>query len=108
MTGSVHNRSRRRSLRSLAITSVAAALCVAALPAPRVKGASPAGNRNLRYAYDLESITSLDPAKSGNTCDGNVWQFVYGNLIDVDNNGKLSPGLLESWDLSGKTLTLKL
>ena len=64
--------------------------------------------RSLRYGYDLDSITSLDPAKSGNTCDGNIWQFVYGNLINIDNDGNLSPGLLQEWNLDGKTLTLKL
>jgi peptide/nickel transport system substrate-binding protein len=111
MTGNVHSRSvhwrSRRTRRSLVLSAIAITIVAAALLAP-VAAQAAANGRNLRYAYDLESITSLDPAKSGNTCDGNVWQFIYGNLIDVDNNGKLSPGLLESWTLSGKTLTLKL
>ncbi len=94
-----------RSFRSFAIPAVAVTVCVAALLGPAAQAAN---SRSLKYAYDLESITNLDPAKSGNTCDGNVWQFVYGNLINVDTTGKLSPGLVESWNLSGKTLTLTL
>ena len=99
---------RRRVRRSVVLPGVAAVLCAAALLAPAAQVASAASSRNLRYAYDLESITSLDPAKSGNTCDGNIWQFVYGNLINVDNTGKLSPGLVQDWKLDGKTLTLTL
>jgi peptide/nickel transport system substrate-binding protein len=109
MRGSQQRRTgRRRMRRSVLLPGIAVVLCVAALLAPAAQAASSPKGRSLRYAYDLESITSLDPAKSGNTCDGNIWQFVYGNLINIDSEGNLTPGLVQSWKLEGPTLTLTL
>jgi peptide/nickel transport system substrate-binding protein len=97
--------------RGLLVTAVLALAVPVATTSTAPAGAGPGADvkgRHLRYGYDLDQLTNLDPAKSGNTCDGNVWQFIYGNLIKIDTKGNLSPGLLESWNLQGTTLTLRL
>lgn len=65
----------------------------------------------LRYAYDLETgITNLDPAISQNTCDKNIWTFVYDTLILDLGNGKLEPHVATAWEVTdaGKVVTLTL
>ncbi len=65
----------------------------------------------LRYAYDLESgITNLDPAISTNTCDKNIWSFIYDTLLRSDGNGNVLPHVATEWELAqdAKTLSLTL
>jgi peptide/nickel transport system substrate-binding protein/glutathione transport system substrate-binding protein len=62
----------------------------------------------VRYGYDLEStFTNLDPGVSSNTCDKNVWTYLYDSIVR-EGPGDLRPGLAERWDIApdGSSVTL--
>jgi ABC-type transport system substrate-binding protein len=62
----------------------------------------------VRYGYDLETtFTNLDPGKSTNSCDKNVWTYLYDSIVR-EGPGDLRPGLAQSWDIApdGTSVTL--
>ena len=67
------------------------------------------GDRDVvRVGYDLETVfTNLDPRKSVNTCDKNVWTFLYDSVVR-EGPGSLEPGLADSWEIApdGSSVTL--
>src|SRR5579864_7454708 len=72
-------------------------------------GGSADANGVLRYGYDFSAqSTNLDPGKSTSDCDAIGIQPIYDTLVHRDLGGNLLPGLAQSWDLVGKTLTFHL
>jgi ABC-type transport system substrate-binding protein len=73
---------------------------------------SSADNPNgvLRYGVDMVSSFSgtLDPSASTSICDSISLALIYDTLVHVNGQGKLVPGLAESWSLQGKTFILHL
>lgn len=70
---------------------------------------APDANGILRYGYDFGAqSTNFDPGKSVSDCDAIAIQPIYDTLIHRDLGGDLLPGLAQSWQLEGKTLTLHL
>ena len=62
----------------------------------------------VRIGYDLETtFTNLDPGRSTNTCDKNVWTFLYDSVVR-EGPGSLEPGLADSWEIApdGSSVTL--
>lgn len=70
-------------------------------------GASSGGTFNIGIGVDLDTV---DPAQQTTTTVQNVVDYGVETLISLDKDGKVTPGLAESWDTSsdGKTLTLHL
>lgn len=62
---------------------------------------------NIGIGVDLDTV---DPAQQSTTTVQNVVDYGVETLISLDKDGKVAPGLAESWDTSadGKTLTLHL
>jgi ABC-type transport system substrate-binding protein len=67
-------------------------------------------NGVLKYGVDMVSSFSgtLDPSASTSTCDSIALALIYDTLVHVSPQGKLEPGLAESWSLQGKTFILHL
>jgi peptide/nickel transport system substrate-binding protein len=67
-------------------------------------------NGVLRYGVDMVSSFSgtLDPSASTSTCDSIALALIYDTLVHVNRQGKLVPGLAQSWSLQGKTFILHL
>jgi peptide/nickel transport system substrate-binding protein/oligopeptide transport system substrate-binding protein len=64
----------------------------------------PAGNRTLHYALSQDP-RSLDPALSTDVPTGEMVTLVFDNLVQVNVDGELIPGLARSWSVdSGGTL----
>ena len=75
------------------------------LPAPAGAGGDAAV---VRVGYDLETVfTNLDPSKSLNTCDKNIWTLLYDSVVR-EGPGSLEPGLADSWEIAadGSSVTL--
>lgn len=92
---------------SLATVVVCLVLPVTATGAAAGRGASGAAG-TLRYGYDLETqFTNLDPGKSTNTCDKNVWTYLYDSIVR-EGPGDLRPGLAQRFDIApdGFSVTL--
>ena len=69
--------------------------------------ANPTGVMKLGYDFSAQ-FTNLDPGKSSGDCDAIAIQPIYDTLVHRDLAGNLLPGLAQSWDLVGKTLTFHL
>lgn len=101
---------RRRGSRwvvSIGSGVVACGLALGSVVAPATPGAA-AGSSTIRYGYDLETqFTNLDPGVSTNTCDKNVWTYLYDSIVR-EGPGDLRPGLAERWDIApdGSSVTL--
>ena len=109
-----NRRVRPRAWRAFGAVCLALASGLAACSGTGV-GTSAAGGGQanasgvLRYGYDLGAqSTNFDPGKSVSDCDAIAIQPIYDTLIHRDLNGNLLPGLAESWQLQGKTLTFHL
>jgi peptide/nickel transport system substrate-binding protein len=66
------------------------------------------GDDTVRVGYDLETVfTNLDPSKSLNTCDKNIWTLLYDSVLR-EGPGSLEPGLADSWEIApdGSSVTL--
>ena len=92
---------------------IAVATCVLAGACSGSSGGGGGGGANpngvLRYGYDFSAqSTNFDPGKSVSDCDAIAIQPIYDTLIHRDLGGNLLPGLAQSWELQGKTLTLHL
>jgi peptide/nickel transport system substrate-binding protein len=70
-------------------------------------GASSGGTFNIGIGVDLDS---LDPAQQTTTTVQNVLDYGVETLIELDKEGKVTPGLAESWKTSedGMALTFQL
>ena len=99
---------RRRGTLAALIAVIAAGMA-ACSGAGSTGGGQTNGAGVLRYGYDLGAqSTNFDPGKSVSDCDAVAIQPIYDTLIHRDLNGNLQPGLAQSWQLQGKTLTLHL
>jgi peptide/nickel transport system substrate-binding protein len=108
-TGRIY--SRRRHVRGAAVGLVLAAAVAACSGTGGGSGGGGQADPNgiLRYGYDFSSqFTNLDPGKSSGDCDAIAIQPIYDTLIHRDLPGNLLPGLAQSWQLDGKTLTFHL
>ncbi|MBC7594942.1 MAG: ABC transporter substrate-binding protein [Kineosporiaceae bacterium] len=70
-------------------------------------GAKSGGTFNIGIGVDLDS---LDPAQQTTTTVQNVLDYGLETLVKFDQDGKIIPGLAETWEASkdGKVLTLHL
>jgi peptide/nickel transport system substrate-binding protein len=92
-----------------AATPAAAATSAApaATPAAAAKPAASGGT----ITFVLENdVIDFDPMRSRAFVDRNAHYQIYDSLVKVDANGKIIPGLAESWEVSGdgKQVTFKL
>lgn len=75
-------------------------------------GGSASSSARLRLGYDFASqfTDHFDPGKSTGNCDSIVLHQIYDSLLHRDANGKLLPGLAQSWDIApdGSSVTLTL
>ncbi len=88
-----------------ATLAFATVLVVALLDMPAGAGGS---GDVVRVGYDLETVfTNLDPSKSLNTCDKNIWTLLYDSVVR-EGPGSLEPGLADSWEIApdGSSVTL--
>ncbi len=69
----------------------------------------PAYGGTVTMALEDDPI-NFDPLQSRAFIDRNIHYQIFDSLVSVDQNGKLIPGLAESWKVSddGKTVTLTL
>ncbi|MCZ2401624.1 ABC transporter substrate-binding protein [Paenarthrobacter sp. Z7-10] len=70
-------------------------------------GTSGSSTFNIGIGVDLDTV---DPAQQTTTTVQNVVDYGVETLVSLDKDGKVTPGLAESWDTSsdGQTLTLHL
>lgn len=100
---------RRRSAVAACLVAVGAALAACSGSGSGTGSGGADASGVLRYGYDLGAqSTNFDPGKSVSDCDAIAIQPIYDTLIHRDLNGNLLPGLAQSWQLEGKTLTLHL
>ena len=101
----VHSGVRRSTFAGIGGTVAAAALgatlCIGAVQA--------AGNNDIIFAR-VQDADSLDPARVSTTISLQVMTQIYDNLLTMDENGKLHPGLASEWKQSddAKTFTFKI
>jgi ABC-type transport system substrate-binding protein len=71
--------------------------------------AQAAGGKDIIFAR-VQDADSLDPARVSTTISLQVMTQMYDNLLTMDSEGKLHPGLASEWHESddAKTLTLKI
>jgi peptide/nickel transport system substrate-binding protein len=99
---------RPRVIASAVSTLLACGFVLGAVGAPASVDAAADAGDTVRYGYDLETqFNNLDPGVSINTCDKNVWTFLYDSIVR-ESPGELEPGLAERWDIApdGSSVTL--
>jgi peptide/nickel transport system substrate-binding protein len=87
--------------RTVAAAALGAAVCVGAAQA--------AGSKDIIFAR-AQDADSLDSARVSTTISQQVMTQIYGNLLTMDANGELHPGLASEWKGSNdtKTFTFKI
>ncbi|WP_457967013.1 ABC transporter substrate-binding protein [Arthrobacter sp. D1-29] len=91
-----------------AVFSMVAALALAGCSAsPQPEASSGAGDQTLVYGNSVPP-NNLDPHKSLYSADCLMLCAIYDRLVHVDSEGKLIPGLAESWTFSDDALSLNL
>jgi ABC-type transport system substrate-binding protein len=97
----LHQRRRRPAAAQAAAAALAAALSLSVAQA--------AGGKDIIFAR-IQDADSLDPARVSTTISLQVMTQIYDNLLTMDSEGKLHPGLASEWQGSddAKTLTLKI
>ncbi len=91
-----------------AIAVVATPTRVLPTPTPLVTG-KPVYGGTLRYAHNLD-IDTLDPIFNALAGGYSAFYLFYDGLFRTEADGKVSPGLAQSWEYSadGKTITVNL
>ncbi|MCD1636473.1 polyamine ABC transporter substrate-binding protein [Martelella mediterranea] len=88
----------------LSISTGLAALLIATAPL-----AANAADRDLRVAYDVGDISSLDPHRASSHVDRAIASMVFNGLVRLPagtaNMGAIEPDLAESWEQSEDGLT---
>src|SRR5438270_5606263 len=86
---------------TVAAVAFGAALCIGATQA--------AGSKDIIFAR-AQDADSLDPARVSTTISQQVMAQIYDNLLTMDANGKLHPGLASEWKGSNdaKTFTFNI
>src|SRR5437899_5637234 len=76
--------------------------------APAAVGAQTRGG-SIRIGMDADT-TTMDPHRSTAAVDRQVYNNVYGKLVDIDSKFNIVPQLATSWDIKdgGKTYVFKL
>lgn len=105
----------RHGRRSRRTTIVAAGLGAALVLLAACSGSGGGGgggkaNGTLKEGVGFSSQFSgtFDTATSKSNCDALLMEPIYGKLIGQDATGKLQPGLVQSWDVSARAITLHL
>lgn len=90
------------------LTAAAIALTACASPAGNA-GAADEGDSVLRWAAS-QSFANWDPIVTGSTASTRYLTPIYESLTSIDEDGKLTPGLAESWEYNeeGTAVTFRL
>src|SRR5438132_446142 len=90
---------------SCTTTSVAPTASVASTVAASPTPSGPVGKLTIATSSDIES---LHPYLGANIVSISARMNMFDNLIERDYDGKIVPGLAESWTVSGQTVEFKL
>ncbi|CAN7583189.1 ABC transporter substrate-binding protein [Phyllobacterium sp. LjRoot231] len=93
------NRTVRRLMRTVANAIAGAALGLTAVP---LSGYAATPDSALVMAWNIDAISTFDPAQIGEVVTSELVQNTCDSLVDFDpaNEAKVIPGLAKSWDVS--------
>jgi len=89
-------------MRTRLVLGVLAALVVVSGPAPTATGQVRGGT--IRIGMDAD-MTTMDPHRSTAAVDRQVYNNLYGKLVDIDAKFGIVPQLAQSWEIRNGGLT---